>query len=71
VAGEEQPDYLVRLRPRGAGAPAALRLRRYLKLALRGFGLQCAGLRELPRDGKEYPGRPQADHGEEGVTGLG
>lgn len=44
----EQPDYRLTVRPIGpADPPPAIRLRRFLKLALRGFGLKCIDVEEV------------------------
>jgi hypothetical protein len=41
-----QPGYLVRLVPLPDGVPPEVRLRRFLKGALRGYGLRCMKVRE-------------------------
>ena len=38
-----QEAYIVTLRPTGEGPPGPIRLRRFLKCALRSFGLRCIG----------------------------
>jgi hypothetical protein len=44
---ENQPDFQLRLRPLPAGVPAAVRLRRFLKQALRAAGFRCIKVEEL------------------------
>jgi hypothetical protein len=45
-SGDEQ--FVVTLRAEGAGPPAVVRLRRWLKFALRGYGLRCVSAVQLP-----------------------
>jgi hypothetical protein len=46
--------YRLELEAKPAGVPAAVRLRRALKVLLRAFGLRCVWVREVgPRDDKE------------------
>ena len=52
---EPPPDYSIRLRPLHDSAPAAIRLRHLLKYALRGLGLRCISIKEVPRDNKPAP----------------
>jgi hypothetical protein len=56
-AGE--PDDLspwwILVRPLPRDVPAAIRVRRFLKAALRAYGLKCEGIRAKPPDG---PGGP-------------
>jgi hypothetical protein len=47
---ERHCDYLLRLRPLPDSVPAIHRLRRALKLLLRGFGLRCVHHQELRQD---------------------
>jgi len=50
---ERQPDYRVVLRPLpGWTTPAIVRLRRALKMLLRGFGLRCIEVCEIPPIGE-------------------
>jgi hypothetical protein len=41
------PRYVMMLEAAGAGAPAPVRLRRWLKTALRGFGLRAVRVEQL------------------------
>jgi hypothetical protein len=43
----DRPAYTVTLRATGDGPPAAVRLRRFLKAALRQYGLRCIGCEEV------------------------
>lgn len=51
----------LRAKPDSLGRPAAVRLRKMLKSALRGLALQCVGLSELHTDGQESAIDPDAD----------
>jgi hypothetical protein len=42
-----QPDYLVRLHPLPRSGPVASRLRRFLKSAIRAYGLRAVSIREI------------------------
>jgi hypothetical protein len=42
----KKPAYLVTLEAEGAGPPLPIRLRRFLKGALRGYGLRCTSITE-------------------------
>jgi hypothetical protein len=48
-----QPEFLLRLRALPNGVPVVLRLRKFLKLALRAFFLKCVSAEELPPDAAE------------------
>lgn len=50
--------YLLVLAPVGPGPPAAVRLRRFLKLALRGHGLRCIRI-ELQEEVDDEQGNDQ------------
>jgi hypothetical protein len=54
----KQPEFLVALRAEGEGPPAVIRLRRWLKASLRGYGLRCVRAEEIPA------GAPSAQTGE-------
>jgi hypothetical protein len=41
-------SFLVELRAEGEGPPAVVRLRRWLKAALRQHGLRCVRVQEMP-----------------------
>ncbi len=52
----QQPgDYHVILRPLPDTVPGVVRLRRFLKTALRGFGLRCVTVDEVPPPGPPTP----------------
>ena len=42
------PTHLIELHPDGHGPPADVRVRRFLKEALRGYGLRCTGVSGVP-----------------------
>jgi hypothetical protein len=61
VAVNRQPQYRVLLRPQPGEAPAFVRLRRLLKLALRAFGLRYVLVEEISPNGPDNflpPGSP-------------
>lgn len=43
-----QTTYRITLTPTPGGPPAIIRLRRLLKAALRGFGMKCLAVEEMP-----------------------
>jgi hypothetical protein len=45
---DETADYLIRLRPQPGGVPPAVRLKRFLKSAWRGYHLRCITAEEVP-----------------------
>jgi hypothetical protein len=56
----EPKDFRLRLRLERNPVPAAARLKRLLKLALRSFGFPCVQVEEVPPDGPQptpFPGR--------------
>jgi hypothetical protein len=53
----DNPDYAVILRPLADGVPGPVRLRRYLKLALRGYRLRCVRVEAIAHDDKTTEGR--------------
>jgi hypothetical protein len=56
----EQPsDYRITLQPLPDRIPGIARLRRFLKMALRGYGLRCVRNEEVPA--------PPADHATDAV----
>jgi hypothetical protein len=63
----EARPFVVVLRAEGAGPPAVVRLRRWLKAALRQHGLRCVSVAEGPAAGQgpteasEPPARPTKD----------
>jgi hypothetical protein len=59
-----QPDYRILLRPVQDECPAAVRLRRLLKVALRAFGLRYIDLEEVPAR------PPESDAGASGGVGT-
>jgi hypothetical protein len=50
--------YLVELRAEGAGPPAAIRLRRWLKACLRSYGLRCVSVEEVRTPAQAGPPGP-------------
>jgi hypothetical protein len=50
--GCDPQHYLVELRAAGPGPPAVIRLRRWLKAALRQHGLRCVSVREATGPGQ-------------------
>lgn len=54
-SGEPEPVYRVTLQATGSDVPAVVRLRRFLKMALRGYGLRCLDVEEV-----NPPPRPAA-----------
>jgi hypothetical protein len=48
----EPERFLVELRAEGPGPPAAVRLRRWLKAALRQHGLRCVSVRQAAGPGQ-------------------
>jgi hypothetical protein len=55
---EAQPDYQLTVRPEPGPVPAIIRLRRFLKAALRVYGLKCIDMAEVKP--AEPPGEPPA-----------
>jgi hypothetical protein len=49
---DPRPQYSLLLRVEPGDVPATVRLRRFLKLALRGFGLRCLSLQETGPKGE-------------------
>jgi hypothetical protein len=47
---DESEDLVVRLRPLPSSVPGIVRLRRLLKLMLRGFGLKCVSVSGVSRE---------------------
>jgi hypothetical protein len=45
---KSQPVFRVLLRAQPGKVPATIRLKRFLKLALRAFGLRCVAVEEIP-----------------------
>jgi hypothetical protein len=54
------PDYFVVLRPEPGSAPPIVRLRRFLKLALRLYGLRAVDYRELRPASRPSQDEPKA-----------
>ena len=50
MAGERPGDYRLILRPLASTTPAVVRLRRFLKMALRSYGLRAVVVQEVPAD---------------------
>jgi hypothetical protein len=48
--GEPRPVYRITLEAEPSAVPAYVRLRRFLKAALRAYGLRCVTYRQLPRE---------------------
>lgn len=46
---KDGPAYRLTFRAEGDGPPAILRVRRLLKAALRGYGLRCEAVEEIPQ----------------------
>ena len=65
----EPPTYRIVLRPTPGGPPPIIRLRRFLKAALRGYGLRCLSAEELPAGKTQEPG-PLDDKKGPGVGGV-
>lgn len=53
--------YEIVVRAEGPGPAAAIRLRRFLKCALRSFGLRCLGIRQIPQIPPTPPPPPDGD----------
>jgi hypothetical protein len=53
----DRPRFLIELVAGASAYPAAVRLRRFLKLALRTFALKCVRCEELEGDGQKQ-GKP-------------
>ncbi len=51
----ESEVWRIDVRAVGPGPPVAIRLRKFLKLALRGYGLRCVGVELKPGRGKHVP----------------
>jgi hypothetical protein len=51
----DRPIYRLTLRATGDGPPAIIRLRRFLKAALRGYGLRCLSVEEMPEKPSSCP----------------
>jgi hypothetical protein len=58
----EEPDYRVTLRPLRDDVPAIIRLRRWLKRSLRGYGLRCLHVEEIVRPDKTREEKENANH---------
>jgi hypothetical protein len=56
-----QGDFWVRLRPLASDAPAIIRLRKFLKTALRSYRLKCVSAVEVAADVPLIPAVPPAD----------
>lgn len=58
---KDGPAYRLTFRAEGDGPPAIVRVRRLLKIALRGYGLRCLAVEETPQDQrlKKGPGHPR------------
>jgi hypothetical protein len=52
---QDAPDYQITLRPEPGPVPAIVRLRKFLKAALRTYGLRCVDMAEVT------PAKPPAD----------
>ncbi|HEX8340011.1 MAG TPA: hypothetical protein VF624_03795 [Tepidisphaeraceae bacterium] len=53
------PDFVIQLRPEPGDVPVMIRVRRLLKVALRGYGLRCVSIGEAaprPADGSAAAG---------------
>ena len=61
VATSSSPDYAVVLRPLPSKVPATARLRRFLKAALRAYGLRAVSVVEVPAS---FPGAKEETAGE-------
>ncbi|MBV9126337.1 MAG: hypothetical protein JO112_23560 [Planctomycetes bacterium] len=48
----QEPEYLVRLKALPGPVPGPIRLRKFLKAALRSFGLKCLDVSEVPPPGE-------------------
>jgi hypothetical protein len=62
-ANESQPVFRVLLRAQPGEIPATIRLKRFLKLALRAFGLRCVSCEEIQANpGTTQPGQASFGH---------
>jgi hypothetical protein len=57
----QSTDYRVTLRPLPNGPPPPIRLWRFLKAALRGYGLRCVSVEEVPSTHGKAPARAQGE----------
>lgn len=75
TGGSEEDDlspWYITLRPLPANVPAAVRVRRFLKAALRAYGLRCEGVQAVPptdRPAAESVAKLAADQTED-VNGI-
>jgi hypothetical protein len=60
---KDEPDWVIQLRPLGSAAPAEVRIRRLLKLALRGLGLRCVSMSWRRRGEAAEPVKENSDAG--------
>lgn len=59
------PRYHLTLEAQPEAVPAVIRLRRLLKVALRGFGLKCVAVAEVAGEDNRSPGGAMdSDHGD-------
>jgi hypothetical protein len=64
----ERTNYVLIIRPEPDDVPAEIRLRRFLKMALRSHGLRCIDVREAPMTGSAAD-RP-ANHPATATAGI-
>ena len=60
---DRQPEYRVTLRFSTNGVPALVRLRRFLKMARRAYGLRAVRIEEVPDVGPDPSGQGGAKPG--------
>jgi hypothetical protein len=65
-----EPEYLVSLRAEGAGPPAHVRLKRWLKACLRCYGLRCTDVESLGGPGVNPDGSDVTSEGVDAGTGT-